>query len=253
MVLYFTGTGNSRYVAERIAKELDDEIVSINDIIKINEVAEFHSESKPYIIVTPIYGWKIPKFIEEFLIKHKFNGSMRFYVIATCGSSTGNAYTHLLDVCVKNNLKLKGFAEVKMPDNYVLMFDVKSLDEVKDDIKASNSHIENLIDRIKNNEEFVIGSNNNIKNKLLSGVVNNVFDKAFVSAKGFHTNENCVLCGNCATNCAFNNIEIRYKVVWGDRCTHCCACIAQCPTKAIDYKKTTQKRKRYYLPENTVI
>ena len=34
MVLYFTGTGNSRYIAERIAKALDDELFSINDRIK---------------------------------------------------------------------------------------------------------------------------------------------------------------------------------------------------------------------------
>ena len=33
MVLYFTGTGNSRYIAQRIAKALSDQLLSMNDHI----------------------------------------------------------------------------------------------------------------------------------------------------------------------------------------------------------------------------
>lgn len=34
MILYFTGTGNSRYVTRKIAKEINDEVISINELIK---------------------------------------------------------------------------------------------------------------------------------------------------------------------------------------------------------------------------
>ena len=34
MILYFSGTGNSRYLAHFLAKEIDDEVVSINDYLK---------------------------------------------------------------------------------------------------------------------------------------------------------------------------------------------------------------------------
>ena len=37
MVLYFTGTGNSKYIAEKIAKALEMDIVSINKKIKTND------------------------------------------------------------------------------------------------------------------------------------------------------------------------------------------------------------------------
>ena len=39
MVLYFSGTGNSRFVAERIAEATNDEAVDINKYIKVNEKA----------------------------------------------------------------------------------------------------------------------------------------------------------------------------------------------------------------------
>ena len=32
MILYFSGTGNSKYVAKRIADALGDEIVNLNDV-----------------------------------------------------------------------------------------------------------------------------------------------------------------------------------------------------------------------------
>ena len=37
MVFYFTGTGNSRYIAEIIGKRFDDDIVSLNEKIKQND------------------------------------------------------------------------------------------------------------------------------------------------------------------------------------------------------------------------
>lgn len=34
MILVFSGTGNSKYVADALADRIDDEVVSLNDIIK---------------------------------------------------------------------------------------------------------------------------------------------------------------------------------------------------------------------------
>lgn len=36
MVLYFSGSGNSKYVAKVMAKGMCDELVSINDLLKQN-------------------------------------------------------------------------------------------------------------------------------------------------------------------------------------------------------------------------
>ena len=59
MVLYFTGTGNSRYIAERIAKALDDELFSINDRIKADSREAVDTGSR-VVIVAPTYAWRLP-------------------------------------------------------------------------------------------------------------------------------------------------------------------------------------------------
>ncbi len=250
MVVYFTGTGNSRYVAEQIAKLLEDELVSINDVVLSEKVLEFNS-IKPYVFVAPIHGWRIPTFLENFFVNNVFNGSMRFYVICTCGESSGNAYDYVNKRAIENNVKIKGFAEIVMPNNYVMMYDVPSLDEVRDEIKSQNVVISRVADYIKNDEEFVIKGSSGFKNKLLSGVGYNIFNKFIVNSKDMYTDENCTLCGECVEFCHFDNITVDNKVTWGNGCTHCCSCISQCPTKSIQYKKGTINRKRYYLPENT--
>ena len=59
MVLYFTGTGNSRYVAERIAVALGDELLSMNDRIKAGDTSPVTSDER-LVIVIPTYAWRIP-------------------------------------------------------------------------------------------------------------------------------------------------------------------------------------------------
>ncbi|MFR6667425.1 MAG: 4Fe-4S binding protein [Thomasclavelia spiroformis] len=40
------------------------------------------------------------------------------------------------------------------------------------------------------------------------------------------------------------------KPKWNNRCTQCMACIGGCPLNAIEYKKMTQNKVRYYLKEH---
>ena len=59
MILYFSGTGNSRYVAEKISKITDDSVISINEILKSRNKDIIESE-KPFVFVCPTYAWRIP-------------------------------------------------------------------------------------------------------------------------------------------------------------------------------------------------
>ena len=41
MILYFSGTGNSRYIAEVINSVIEDKLVSINECLKNNLIVSF--------------------------------------------------------------------------------------------------------------------------------------------------------------------------------------------------------------------
>ena len=78
MILYFSATGNSKYVAERIAKATNDECIFILDIMKDEKCFLSIKENENVGIVSPIYAWGCPSVIIDFLNKVSFSGKKIF-------------------------------------------------------------------------------------------------------------------------------------------------------------------------------
>ena len=123
MVLYFTGTNNSRYIAEKIAKSLNENIICINDKIKDKDTSTILVKDR-MIFVLPTYAWRIPKVVEEWIRKTEFLGSRKAWFIMNCGEDIGNAAKYNKDLCDDTLFTYMGTARVVMPENYIAMFDV---------------------------------------------------------------------------------------------------------------------------------
>lgn len=90
MILYFSGTGNSQLVANQMAEMVQDEVISINQYLKAKKLAAIRSE-RPLIFVAPTYAWRLPRVVEQWIMKSRFEGNQDAYFILTCGGSSGNA------------------------------------------------------------------------------------------------------------------------------------------------------------------
>ena len=90
MILYFSGTGNSKYVAKRIADALGDALVNLNDRIKASDTSPVETGER-VIIVTPTYAWRIPRVVRDWLRKTELRGAKQAWIVMTCGSEIGNA------------------------------------------------------------------------------------------------------------------------------------------------------------------
>ena len=71
MVVYFSGTGNSRCCAQMIARQLSDDLLDAGHYIKHRIAADLIS-GKPWIFVAPTYGWQLPRIFTQFLQKYTF-------------------------------------------------------------------------------------------------------------------------------------------------------------------------------------
>ena len=131
MILYFTGTGNSRYVADYLSKLTDDELVCINDYLKENKKGETFTSNRPFVFVTPVYAWRIPRIVSMFIASNKFVGNQKAYFAVTCGDSIGNAEKYIRRLCDIKGFHHMGTAQIHMPENYLAMFRVPSEEEAK--------------------------------------------------------------------------------------------------------------------------
>ncbi len=68
MILCFSGTGNSRYIAKRIADALQDEVVDLNAKIKAADRSPIQA-GRDIIVVTPTHAWRIPRIVSGGLPK----------------------------------------------------------------------------------------------------------------------------------------------------------------------------------------
>ena len=71
MILYFTGTGNSRFAARRLAQRLGDQTVSLGQVFRNKQPLQFHSAS-PFVVVCPIYAGGFPSRWRSFWLKENF-------------------------------------------------------------------------------------------------------------------------------------------------------------------------------------
>lgn len=244
MIIYFSGTGNSRYIAKRIADGLGDEAISLNDKIKKKDTEPIEVNGR-LIIVTPTYAWRIPRIVNNWIKSTKLSNVKGVWFVMSCGGEIGNAAKFNRELCDEKGFDYMGSAQVLMPENYIALFDTPSVDEARKIVNEAEPIIDKIIKAIADGKEFP-KPRNNVYDRFMSAPVNKVFYPLCVKAKAFHTNEKCVGCGKCAELCPLNNISLKNgKPIWGNDCTHCMACISYCPTDAIEYGKKSAKKPRY--------
>ena len=247
MILFFSGTGNSKYVARQLAALLDDTLTDLTGAIRSGASSSVISE-KPFVLVVPTYAWQIPHIVRDWFREASFSGAGEMYFVMTCGGSIGAAGKYNARLCEEKGLVYKGTRAIVMPENYIAVFSAPD--------KAKALAIVDEADPVIRETAAVIRAGQPIPDKgdlfggLKSGPVNSMFYNKFISDEQFTVSAACVHCGLCQKLCPTANITVMDgKPVWHGRCTHCMACICHCPKKAIEYGKRSVGKPRYTCPK----
>lgn len=221
MVLYFSATGNTEFIAKELAERKNDECVNLLERIKSQDFSPIHSE-KPFVICAPVYVCEIPRFMTQYLKELSFTGSKDVYFILTSGGYCGPSGILLKKIFKAKKMICHGHAEFKMPRNYVASDDYPMLEKPEVEERITNSYNQ------------------------LQQVATDILAGNKLTAKDFYVEEACMGCGKCEKLCPLNNIKlVDKKPVWGNQCTHCMACISNCPVNAIQYGNITQEKEPY--------
>lgn len=236
MIFYFSGTGNSKWVAEQLAKRINDKAVDMMsgsgaDVTKDEVIG----------VVFPIYAWSPAEPVVEFVKTLHTEGKFIFG-IGTCADEAGLAMGQL-----QKYVPLNSTYSIKMPNNYIIASNVESDEEIKSKLKEARVQLDVIAKEIqarKNVHRVTRGK----MAKLKSSVIAFGFNRFARTTKPFKVTDACIGCSQCASTCPAKTIEmLDGKPRWQQKCYQCLKCVHTCPTQAIEYGKGTVGRKRYHL------
>ena len=261
MIIYFTGTGNSRLVAERLHECYHPDDKQRNKLYCLEGDRLLHpgrqlletADGSLVIWVFPVYSWGVPPVVLRFIDKVRFKGAekARHYMVCTCGDDVGRTDDQWRHHIGRRGWTPRGAFSVTMPNTYVCMkgFAVDSPDIEAGKLVAMPGRVEEIrraIDRGFSDSDLIRGSWAWWKTNLVYGLF-----RAFkMSPLPFRADpERCTSCGLCARQCPMLNIKLKdRRPQWGPACAMCLRCYHHCPVKAIAYGKETDGKGQYKLP-----
>ncbi len=233
-ILYFSGTGNSLYIAKKVQSRLGGQIKYIPNYVGDG------SEFERLILVTPIYSYGMPTFVYDLI--PRLNKSTELVIIQNYGGMVAGADYFIYRYAVEYGLNIKAVYTLKMPENFTTTFTVPRF-YINLTLKSADKRIDKVIDRIIY-KDYRIPKKCKTKEKVY---LKNKSNWHLIGER-FSVTDNCVKCGKCISVCPVNNISMSdNRIVFSNKCVACLGCYHRCPQKAIVYKGN-KKKDRYVNP-----
>ena len=246
MIFYFSGTGNTKWAASKLASATHEDLISIAPYMRADDSS--HTLAEPFILkenerlgfVFPVHGWRVPKLVREFIGKMKVqreepdaernsasaeskasSASARnqpfAFCVCTAGDSIGLTIENLNEVISQNpSLQALGITKVSssysliMPESYVGLpfMDVDTKEKEIRKKSKSAQELAVICEEIFDRKE---GVNRLVKGPIpwfFTKVVGGFFENVLITDKRFHVEKDkCVKCGICANVCPVGDIK----------------------------------------------
>ena len=264
LILYFSGTGNTDYVAHYLAHRLDLGQVDV-DLRSIEwqppeQVAGFDLLALGF----PVYAGDSPGLVQAYLDRLPAGENRGAFVFCTKGAYAASAvrlnlqrlamqgYVPLLgdDVIMPGTDGLAMISKNSQMARKALQKDYDQLKDANRLLEQMNSVVAQLADGcpIETLQMLIPPRLKTTLSDRLWAVLYRATEK-WARAR-LHADDRCEACGLCARICPVGNVTVRDgKAQFEDRCILCLRCLHACPQEAIQIGKLTTNKFRWKGPK----
>lgn len=233
--LYFSGTGNSRYAAERFLLEcgFDTKLYAI----ETEQAAQQLAKHDALVFAYPVQYSAVPKIVRDFVKEHAalWQGK-RVFVIATMALFSGDGAGVLARLLRQHGAGILGGLHLMMPDSIA---DEKVLKRSPEKnrrlVENAGRKIAKAAALIRNGKypQQGLGFLSRVAGFLTQRLWFGSRTRTYSSRLTIDASK-CVGCGRCAKQCPTGNITMTGRTAHSaERCTLCYRCVNLCPVQAI--------------------
>jgi NAD-dependent dihydropyrimidine dehydrogenase PreA subunit len=256
ILFYFSGTGNSRFIAERFASTMRSrcghewEVHSIEEELDVPRLME----SRPAVgFCYPIYGSSVPRVMREFVLRHKTHlAGKKLVIFCTQLIFSGDGARALTELFRDIPCEVVLAEHFPMPNNVcnLSILRIRNGNEISGKLRRASLRLTAACRALCDGETRRRGFTP--LSHLLGLIQRPAFLKMEKSAadKIFIDGRTCTLCGLCVKECPTKNLfRDGSKIAAKGVCTLCYRCINHCPQKAIAVWLDRKPVKQYRGPE----
>lgn len=258
-IIYFSGTGNSRWAAKTCLELLSEGGIKGKCIsVEAGEdrVRELFESSHRLIIVYPIYGSDMPKLLKKTLLELSSKIPKKTMLLCTQLSFSGDANIHMAKLIRKSGIDVVVTGELNMSNNLSTpLFKRKPMtgEELQENLRANRERIDGLIQKFLTGKKAI--KRLTFSDRIGGGTQRLLFNLCYpLYPLLLSANERCNRCGYCERLCPVKAITVNTREVrWSSRCIFCVRCYNYCPVEGIDLMGATKDRdkfRRYKGPES---
>ena len=256
VIVYFSGTGNTKLLAESIGKELGG-LGHTCEVRSVEKAETLDLSEKMLGIGFPSYGLRYPRIFEPFF--ENLPGRdvpVPAFVFSTHAWSSGDSLTIAAEKLGAKNYLTVARRSFKCPSNgartffppghfmyrKMVRFEKELPRNIRDFARRINEGVQKFRER-----PFCDPGKRKWINKILAFMATHLMEERLY--KDFEVIKNrCIGCGRCARECPDDNLIMREGkagFLRGSNCLRCMRCIGVCPVNAILFGKRSRGKGRY--------
>jgi ferredoxin len=263
-LLYFSGTGNTDYVARYLARKWDHLPVDIELRSMERQPPAALSGFDLLGVGFPVYAGDAPPFFQAYLGRLPLGEGRGAFVFCTKGAYAGSAVRLTLERLDQRGYVPLAGAAVAMPgsdglalipkDSWMARAALnKDFDHLKDADRLAG-RMEEILSRMLAGEP-VAAFRQPRRRSIASPLVDRLWAwsyRAFADPfrTRFWADERCETCGLCTRLCPVDNVKLRDEhPQFGEACVLCMRCLHACPQEAVQIGKLTMNKFRWRGPK----